>query len=230
MPATRGGSGNPPAGGNPGGPGGPSSPTGGGGQQPPQQPPQQGLVNQLQALTAQLAAQNQVIAQLQQQVQQQQQAAANPPAGNPPAVNPPANPPRFAVSPAEHRVGILDFDNEADSYIYKESSKSLYQDPADRCTLDPEHTQAFMNKVYDRGVACNLSTLMVPEQANDMNSNKISYVQNHAQFTEQHLRNCANIFIGQKVRAAQDDKILCTVLQNSLSEDAHRTISNNGTK
>ena len=161
---------------------------------------------------------------LQQQVQalQQQQQPAT-------TTGAPAPAPRFAVTPARHRTGFLDFDQKADTILYKEATKSLYQDPQDRYNLDPEHTQSFLNKVYDRGQHCNLSVLMVPEDNSSANPQLVNYCKNHAQFDLDHLRTYAQTYIGAQVRKAQDDKILCRLLQESLSESAYKVISTDRT-
>ena len=120
---------------------------------------------QMQQLQQQLVTGQAQVQQLQQQrmadlaqiqLLQQQQAVAT---GNPV----PPTPPRFALTPAEHKQGVLDFSNKNDAILFKESSRSLHQDPADRYSLDPAYTQAFLNRVYDRGVDANLSSLLVPE-------------------------------------------------------------------
>ena len=163
---------------------------------------------------------------LQQQVQALQQQQQQQPATTTGA---PAPAPRFAVTPARHRTGFLDFDQKADTILYKEATKSLYQDPQDRYNLDPEHTQSFLNKVYDRGQHCNLSVLMVPEDNSSANPQLVNYCKNHAQFDLDHLRTYAQTYIGAQVRKAQDDKILCRLLQESLSESAYKVISTDRT-
>ena len=163
---------------------------------------------------------------LQQQVQtlqQQQQQPAN--AGAPAPARTPPTQPRFAVTPASHRTGFLDFNEKADTILYKEATKSLYQDPQDRYNLDPKCTQSFLNKVYDRGQHCNLSVLMVPDDNSSPNPRMVNYCKNHAQFDSEHLRAYAQTYIGAEVRKAQDDKILCRILQESLSESAYKIIS-----
>ena len=163
---------------------------------------------------------------LQQQVQALQQQQQQPTTARAPAPAPaPSTQPRFAVTPAGHRKGFLDFDQKADTILYKEATKSLYQDPQDRYNLDPEHTQSFLNKVYDRGQHCNLSVLQVPEDNSSATSRMVNYCKNHAQFDLEHLRTYAETYIGAEVRKAQDDKILCRLLQESLSESAYKVIS-----
>ena len=91
--------------------------------QPPQVPQQQQppdivqLQAQVQQLLTQVQNQNNTIANL----QQQQAAAAPAPA-----------PARFAVTPAAHATGFLDFDKKGDTVLFKEATKSLYHDPAER--------------------------------------------------------------------------------------------------
>ena len=91
--------------------------------QPPQVPQQQQppeiaqLQAQVQQLLTQVQNQNNTIANL----QQQQAAAATAPA-----------PARFAVTPAAHATGFLDFDKKGDTILFKEATKSLCQDPAER--------------------------------------------------------------------------------------------------
>ena len=106
------------------------------------------LLLQLQQLQQQVQTQSNVIAGL------QNQAAA-------PATAP-APGPKFAVTPSEYTTGILDFSKKGDTILFKEATKSLCQDPTERCDLSPEHTQAFLNKVYDRCMHCNISVVMVP--------------------------------------------------------------------
>ena len=138
----------------------------------------------------------------------------------------PATQPRFAATPAEHKSGYLDFDDKNHTILFTKASESLYQDPKDRYNLSPEHTQAFLDKVYDRGVASNLSILMVPEKADDLaGSTKINYCRNHAQFEEKHLQDYVTSIRGNSDRKEQDDRMLHNLLKASLSEAAYKTIS-----
>ena len=184
--------------------------------QPPQVPQQQQppdivqLQAQVQQLLTQVQNQNNTIANL----QQQQAAAATAPA-----------PARFAVTPAAHATGFLDFDKKGDTILFKEATKSLYQDPTERYDLSPQNTQAFLNKVYDRGQHCNISVLLVPVDNNNPNGAKSNYCRHHATFDLEHLKTYARTFVGGQSRKTQDDKILCRLLQESLSESAYKIIS-----
>ena len=129
-------------------------------QAPPQAPQQQqpSEIAQLQAQVQQLLTQVQNQSNTIANLQQQQAAAAPAPAQA-----------RFAVTPAAHATGFLDFDKKGDTILFKEATKSLYQDPAERYNLSPQNTQAFLSKVYDRGQHCNISVLMVPVDNNNPN-------------------------------------------------------------
>ena len=173
------------------------------------------------------APQDNTVAQLQAQVQQllrvvaglqhQQQA--------PPAPAAPAAAPRFAATPAAYTTGILDFNKKSDTILFKEATKSLYQDPTERYNLGPEHTQAFLNRIYDRGLHCNISVLLIPADNAAPNGDKINYCRNHARFNLEHLQTFVRSYIHLQDRRVQDDKILYRLLQESLTEAAYKIIS-----
>ena len=169
------------------------------------------LLLQLQQLQQQVQTQSNVIAGL------QNQAAA-------PATAP-APGPKLAVTPSEYTTGILDFSKKGDTILFKEATKSLYQDPAERYDLSPEHTQAFLNKVYDRCMHCNISAVMVPVDNTAPNGTKVNYCKNHSQFKEAHLETFAKTYLGSDKRETQDDKMMLRMLQESLSEKAYKIIS-----
>ena len=66
---------------------------------------------------------------------------------------------------------------------------------------------------------------MVPVNNNDPNGAKSNYCRHHATFDLEHLKTYARTFVGGQSRKTQDDKILCMLLQESLSESAYKIIS-----
>ena len=164
---------------------------------------QQALIQQLQQQLLQTQAQLN-------QLQQQQQG-----------------PVRFAVNPAAHTTGILDFGKKKDAIHQQKASESVYADASDRYTLHSEKTQNFLNRIQDRSRDKSISVIDVPATADQIGvANPITknFCEKHGELSTEHIRAFVQSYIGQESRAAQDDDILKSVIKNSLTEKAYQTI------
>jgi hypothetical protein len=138
------------------------------------------------------------------------------------------------VTPAEAFTGVLDLQSKAGMSIYKEATRSLYEDANERFDCDPEHLHTFLTKLEDHGMefawASELGILWIPTgvkkvDGKDEFSDETTYLlENYGAVSHEGVFRWEKSFINTQSRAAQDSQMLARCIMKSLSAKGQNKI------
>lgn len=132
----------------------------------------------------------------------------------------------FALNPAQATGSdTLEFKKKSHRAHYNAAVASVHPDSQARYDLSRDKLNDFLSKIRRRGDDFCLSTLEVPIDLANPLGDTVNLASTHGQVSQQHLKNFANTFIGNKSRASQDDHILSKLLMDSCQEDAQTDLA-----
>ena len=135
----------------------------------------------------------------------------------------------FTLNPAAVvQDEIYNYKEKAHRALYSQATEKLYQDDNDRFDLSPAKVQNFLDRLYDRAQEFNITVInKVPKnqaQISKTNPQTKNLCHSHGEFTEEHLKEFAETYMGKECRAAQDDYILIMILQKALKEIPYQLV------
>jgi hypothetical protein len=117
--------------------------------------------------------------------------------------------------------------------IYEAATKSLFADTKDRYDMDVIGAVNLLQKINDRCADLGLKILNVPENKTELKrliaghdsvaGANICY--NHGTLKRELIKSYVKTFVDLPCREAQEDDMLCMMLQNSLTEKAYQTVT-----
>jgi hypothetical protein len=143
------------------------------------------------------------------------------------------SPVAFARNPNKVCTGILNYKKKAHYKIYEAATKSLYADTADRYDLDVVGAINLLQKINDRCSDLGLKIIKVPANDNALEwliaghdtIEGVNLCLHHGHVKKSLIRAYVKTFVNSPCREAQEDDMLCIMLQNSLTEKAYQTVT-----
>ena len=132
--------------------------------------------------------------------------------------------PQFALTPARHNMGILDYGTSEGIKVYRAATAKLSDEPFD---CETAGLRNFLNLVRDRAIdhGWDASILGIPNDiANPLGDVK-DFLNHYSEITLTHIREHVATYQGNQVRAARDAVQLYTCLMNSLSNTGQQKVT-----
>jgi hypothetical protein len=147
--------------------------------------------------------------------------------------DPESEPQVFARNPNKACTGILNYKRKTHFKIYEAAVKSLYSDATDRYNMDVIGAIGLLQKINDRCSDLGLKILYVPANDNELKKlleehdsfNSVNICHYHGTISKDLINSYVKTFVNLPCREAQEDDMLCSMLQNSLTEKAYQMVT-----
>jgi hypothetical protein len=145
----------------------------------------------------------------------------------------PDSPEVFARNPNKVCTGILNYKKKAHLKIYEAATKALFADTKDRYDMDVIGAVNLLQKINDRCTDLGLRILFIPENKDALKKliaghdsvPGVNLCHNHGTLRRELIKSYVRTFVNLPCREAQEDDMLCMMLQNSLTEKAYQTVT-----
>jgi hypothetical protein len=132
-------------------------------------------------------------------------------------------PPRFALVPSA-MTGIIDYSTRQGLDTYRANTRSLYNNPEDAYDLESVGLQTFLGLLAHRAKSADWD-FDVPVDLGDPIVGLLDFLDNHGQFTLEHLVDFSKMYLDVECRAAQLNMQIVNCIQHSLSLPGFRKIN-----
>ena len=128
----------------------------------------------------------------------------------------------FARNPAKIDRDVIDYKSKAGAALYRQATRSLYDDAKDKFTLDSGDLIGFMDDVTRRAQACGWDLFNI---ADDAGTGK-NLLKQHGELNLKNvLDHIEPITTAGTAREAQEDEQLFQMIMESLSKEAKNTVA-----
>ena len=126
-----------------------------------------------------------------------------------------ADQPAFALVPGD-LPGVVDYSTRQGLELYKQATRSLYEDSSDHFNVESAGLQTFLALLHHRGATCGWD-FDVPQDNAHPNENLMDPLSNHGWFSMEHLITFCALFVNAHNRAAQMNMQMVRCILASLT-------------